>query len=553
MSRSAHQTSERNLLNAIPEQGTDENEGPVIIDPFWDQDGDDTNSGSYLSILEEQALLLAGEESLPFFALDESPSTLTLVTDQIMLTNMATGQSFGLDSGLFDVSIAVSTDQAATLVFSLSPEGYVALGLAELDEGEEVNLSLTLQVVDEEGALSNIHQMRLNVQGQDDACTVPQIIAQLVGTNAADIFTQTNFPIINDEANTIDALGGNDFISSLGGDDIVLAGSGNDIVYAGAGNDAVYGQDGNDRLYLDDWSAFQTGTPGSGDDFACGGAGNDQIFGMGGNDEIHGGIGDDLLFGHDGHDTLMGGFGNDYIYGGTGDDTIDGGFGDDLIVADEQGFHGGDDTIIGGFGDDVIYAGGGNDLVNGGEGNDTIYAGDGDDSVHGGAGHDVIYLEDGDDTVTGSAGHDVIFGGGGNDTITAGPGNNKVYGGEGNDTIYAVDGDDRIYGNNGDDYLSAWSGSNHIDGGNGNDTLNGGNGNDRFYFSQGQDEILNFGDDPDGLLGNDVIVMTGWASSYSDLQFSLDQFGDIVVAANSNSVALRDFNFSTLDSSDFIF
>ncbi|MBR3498298.1 MAG: hypothetical protein IKO05_04820 [Selenomonadaceae bacterium] len=95
---------------------------------------------------------------------------------------------------------------------------------------------------------------------------------------------------------TINALGGNDYVSSAGSNKVTIDG--------GKGNDTLRGSASADSL--------------------SGGAGNDNLLGGKGKDTLTGGNGNDTLAGGKGDDTLTGGKGNDiFVYAdGDGDDVI---------------------------------------------------------------------------------------------------------------------------------------------------------------------------------------------------------------------------------------
>ncbi|MEG4169960.1 MULTISPECIES: chemotaxis protein CheB [unclassified Microcoleus] len=79
--------------------------------------------------------------------------------------------------------------------------------------------------------------------------------------------------------------------------------------------------DGNDIIYAN-----------SGDDSLQGDGGKDKICGDLGNDTIVGGADDDILWGGKGSDLIAGDSGNDIIYAGAGSDTVSGGTGDDIFA-----------------------------------------------------------------------------------------------------------------------------------------------------------------------------------------------------------------------------
>jgi Ca2+-binding RTX toxin-like protein len=179
----------------------------------------------------------------------------------------------------------------------------------------------------------------------------------------------------NGIGNASEVIGGTDQA------DKINAGGGNDTVWADGGNDTVEGGLGADFLH-----------GGAGDDVITDIGDNNMIWGDGGNDIVRAGTGLDIIFGGDGNDTL---------FGGLGADEIDGQDGDDLIYCDNGsvdalgnvGPTGGDDMLNGGAGNDRIFGGGGNDLISGGDGNDTIDGGIGNNLLNGDAGDD-LFLND---------------------------------------------------------------------------------------------------------------------------------------------------------------
>ncbi len=194
--------------------------------------------------------------------------------------------------------------------------------------------------------------------------------------------TSTDYIIVGDGDNTVDAGSGADTI---------VAGSGNDTILGGSGADSIVGGDGNNEL--NGGNSNDTIVAGGGDDTILGGDGNDSILAGNGDNNITAGTGDDTVIAGDGTDTIFGGSGNDSIVGGDGSNYIDGGTGNDTIIAG-----GGDNVLIGGDGNDSITGGGGNDSITGGSGTDRInLLGDGGftgaDTVIGGSGSDTLYID----------------------------------------------------------------------------------------------------------------------------------------------------------------
>ncbi|MCM8921806.1 MAG: hypothetical protein LC540_17340 [Candidatus Thiodiazotropha sp.] len=235
----------------------------------------------------------------------------------------------------------------------------------------------------------------------------------IIGTTVGDAIQGFN------NAETIEAQGGNDDVLAYGGDDLVTGGLGDDFLLGGEG-----------------------------DDLLIGGSDNDFLFGQEGSDHLEGGVGNDFLFGYHQfpyfyqmtdlrellaeenyswetwnqpywtdetraeYDVLHGGEGSDVVvgagelYGGAGNDrllgsgTLYGEVGDDLIITQgvshftkdddwttnnpNQLFayaayetvykeNMGDNTVVGGLGNDVLQGSGRTTYIfNLGDGQDTI-------------------------------------------------------------------------------------------------------------------------------------------------------------------------------------
>ncbi|MGE5827611.1 MAG: calcium-binding protein [Micromonosporaceae bacterium] len=133
-------------------------------------------------------------------------------------------------------------------------------------------------------------------------------------------------------SNTVDAMGGNDFIEEGDGLHCGLNNPiGPDVIIGGTGVDtASYSRRSSgvtidlDNVYDDD------GAPGEGDSiidienlYAT--EHNDVLTGNSGANTLNGSYGNDTIFGLGGDDTIFGEQGNDALYGGDGADFIDGG------------------------------------------------------------------------------------------------------------------------------------------------------------------------------------------------------------------------------------
>ena len=161
----------------------------------------------------------------------------------------------------------------------------------------------------------------------------------------------------------------------LGGDDWVEAGFGDDEMDGGSGDDKLYGNQGQDTL--------------------LGGSGQDELYGGQDDDELLGNEDEDLIYGNKGSDSIYGGKDDDWIYGNEDEDLIHG--------------NKGNDSIYGGKDDDSIYGNEGSDYIYGNRGNDSIWAGQDDDWIDGGEGDDLLWGNKGADLFHLSAGDDVIF------------------------------------------------------------------------------------------------------------------------------------------------
>jgi Ca2+-binding RTX toxin-like protein len=219
-------------------------------------------------------------------------------------------------------------------------------------------------------------------------------MATITGTESADTITG-----INDQADYIYGLGGNDEIHGLGY---------SDVIYGGAGADYM---DGGDHF---DWASYETSPMAVYASLADGGVGSDangDIF-----VDIEGLIGSpftDFLAGDEGHNSLSGRDGNDTLAGRGGYDTISGQVGDDVLQGDE-----GNDNLNGGVGADQLYGGTENDLLHGDEDNDYLSGESGNDYLYGDSGVDQLSGGIDADTLEGGEGADQIDGGDGIDLLS---------------------------------------------------------------------------------------------------------------------------------------
>jgi len=300
---------------------------------------------------------------------------------------------------------------------------------------------------------------------------------------------------------TVEGLGGNDYLVGDAGDGIVDGGPGNDHIRGGLGADTLLGDAGNDTIYFDPDDVLMDG--GAGRDYLRTEAGSpavnwdttdygnfEEYYGSAFSDTIDASAevagGGDYLYGYDGNDVITGSYSNDRVWGFDDDDTLDGGPGND--------------DVRGGSGDDVVAGGAGNDTLRGEEGADVLLGGPGNDnivdfhlqqdvSLDGGDGVDSVVLDggsvvttfdlnefkvetvnaakiengstydgssvtgsrvivtgtQGDDTILGSPLNDSLNGTDGNDVIVGGAHNDDVIGGRGADSLQGGDGNDRLF------------------------------------------------------------------------------------------------------------
>lgn len=379
-----------------------------------------------------------------------------------------------------------------------------------------------------------------------------------------------------------DTIFGDSVANYLRGDagaDYLYGGSGNasDALDGGAGADRLNGGAGYDWAYYHQSTAAvqisledagtESGGYAQGDTLISienilGSGYNDTIIGDYKSNYLRGAAGSDRLYGRDGNDILLGESGNDALVGGAGADTLDGGSGNDWVyynssnqavsvkLGDVQRENGGhaagdqlvnienvlgsqyNDTIFGDSGKNYLRGDDGNDFLYGGSGNvaDTLEGGAGEDTLNGGAGYDWVYYHQSDAAVTVNL-YDTTI---------------EVGGHAQGDVLVSVE---NLLGSTHNDRLIGSDGANKIRGFSGDDVMTGFGGSDTFLFQEAgdNDRITDFED------GLDQILIGGLGlSDISDLLI-VDSADDTLIYFASNMIKLDNFDYTLLNSDDFIF
>jgi Ca2+-binding RTX toxin-like protein/subtilisin-like proprotein convertase family protein len=203
------------------------------------------------------------------------------------------------------------------------------------------------------------------------------------GSNVVMNFANKNTKVILENVN----------LNDLREDDFIFynhSTSGNDTINGLGGNDYIEGGEGNDTI--------------------SGGNGNDKLLGGNGNDSISGDTGDDEIYGGDGNDSLIDYAGVNKLYGGAGNDNLGVSMQNNSISNNE---------LYGGDGDDIIqFSTGGTNMAKGGAGEDEfiVYGGDNE-----------IYGEEGVDNFIIDRAYSAIFDGNGNYTVTDAPSTTTIH------------------------------------------------------------------------------------------------------------------------------
>jgi Ca2+-binding RTX toxin-like protein len=443
--------------------------------------------------------------------------------------------------------------------------------------------SFTFTATDNDGAVSNIATVRLNVE--EDAVVFPP--NQPVDDGGCDCpplpeFAGIDLPnrpsVIPNPSNVEQPIIGSATEDTLRGtltDDEILASletaviigfEGNDSVFGTTGDLLIFGDEGSDSLFGDFGNDTIIGTNGAGSgisvadvleqDILYGNEGNDILQGGPGNDTIFSGEQDDFTFGGQDNDIILGDLGNDTLYGDQGDDSMLGDTVDEEEIEPERGLNGVLDLMWGGAGDDSMNGGRGNDTLSGGDGNDDVRGGKEDDLVYGEAGDDLLYGDLGNDHLCGDEGNDTIYGDindnvnfadtPGQDTLCGGIGNDLMFGNQDNDRLCGGEDSDTLYGGLGEDTLYGELGDDWLFGDEGNDLLFGGSGSDRFliFSNEGIDTIGDF------QLGTDFIALGG-GLTFDQLTFTQEGTSTILSLDGQQLAILNNIQVSALTESSF--
>ncbi|WP_082172573.1 DUF4347 domain-containing protein [Limnoraphis robusta] len=442
--------------------------------------------------------------------------------------------------------------------------------------------SFTFTATDNDGAVSNIATVRLNVE--EDAVFPPNQPVDDGGCDCPPLpeFAGIDLPnrpsVIPNPSNVEQPIIGSATEDTLRGtltDDEILASlettvvvgfEGNDTVFGTTGDLLIFGDEGSDSLFGDFGNDTIIGTNGAGSgisvgdvleqDIIYGNEGNDILQGGPGNDTIFSGEQDDFTFGGQDNDIILGDLGNDTLYGDQGDDSMLGDTVDEDEIEPERGLNGVLDLMWGGAGDDSMNGGRGNDTLSGGDGNDDVRGGKEDDLVYGEAGDDLLYGDLGNDHLCGDEGNDTIYGDindnvnfadtPGQDTLCGGIGNDLMFGNQDNDRLCGGEDSDTLYGGLGEDTLYGELGDDWLFGDEGNDLLFGGSGSDRFliFSNEGIDTIGDF------QLGTDFIALGG-GLTFDQLTFTQEGTSTILSLDGQQLAILNNIQVSALTESSF--
>ena len=365
-------------------------------------------------------------------------------------------------------------------------------------------------------------------------------IENISGSNHKDSLTG------NAQANRLQGLGNDDELYGLAGNDTLIGDAGADTLDGGAGNDILEGGAGADsyifagnysndtiRNDADGGKLYFKGATGLSDfnfDYV---AGNLKITTNEGSVTFNG-VSANLFSIHYGtNDTELGRLSAADATGGLleAPDNEDKA---DLLIGSAVA-----DTLRGLAGNDDLRGNAGNDILEGGDGDDRLVGNTGDDTLEGGAGADTLIGGAGTDTASyeNSAATDTVNG---EDIgVTVGLADGALKTGDavgdtfiGIENLRGSDYKDTLTGNAGDNRLEGGAGNDTLTGGLGDDILEGGTGADTYVFTGGYGNDIIRGDTDGGTLRFKD------ATSRSDLRFSREANGDVVITSSGGSVKI---------------
>lgn len=400
---------------------------------------------------------------------------------------------------------------------------------------------------------------------------------------------QNNIIRGNSGNNTLNGAWGNDTLYGNAGDDIFMDDSGVDHMLGGIGDDTYYLDQVGDRVteYADEGYdvvnsliSYELRTHsqhteeltllGTADLYGGGNGKDNVIRGNSGNNTLNGAWGNDTLYGNGGDDVFLDNHGADHMLGGTGDDTYHLDMvGDRVTEYANEGYDVVNSLISyelrthSQHTEELVLLGTA-DLYGGGNGQDNIIRGNsGNNTLNGAWGDDTLYGNGGDDVFLDNFGADHMLGGTGDDTYWIDNVGDRIteFSGEGYDVVNSlisydlsshsqhteeltltgaadIDGG----GNDQNNIIRGNSGNNVLTGGAGDDVLLGGDGADVFVLSAGSDVVEDFED------GIDCIRLSN--EQFSSMSIT-QQGGDVLIAANGDSLLLLDTIAATIDASDF--
>ncbi len=360
---------------------------------------------------------------------------------------------------------------------------------------------------------NNVYNVQVQVSDgslvdiQTIAVTIANVTpAVITGTGGADIIDATHTPVgedfVTSEGDTINALGGADFIDGGLGGDTMNGGLGNDTYVVESAGDIVNEDSGvgtgSDTVlasisYTLGANVENLTLTGSGLTNATGNGLDNVIIGNSASNKINGGLGADDMSGGGGSDTYTVDDAGDLVTEGAsaGTDTVLSSV-DYTLGANVENLTLTGSTALNGTGNSLnntIVGNGLDNLLIGAGGKDNLTGGAGADEMRGGAGNDVYNVDNAGDLVVETLGN-------GTDTVVSGISytlgsnvENLTLSGSAGNSGTGNGLDNVIIGNLGANTLTGNDGNDTLNGGNGNDTMIGGDDDDTYYVNAAGDVV----------------------------------------------------------------